>query len=288
LLSPPLSCVISPAVDKREFQKSGEEAGAAAGQGAGKTFGDGFKRGSDGKLRDSHGKFVKDSEAAASDAGGKAGAGFGNSVRQGLEEGVDSLKEQPQARGGRVRPARARRVRWPRSGRSASRTRTTSTSSRRSRRPPASRWPRVAEGAQARRRRQPARRVRRRRRRGDDRTGQGRVHRAAVDGRCPGTLQLARVANISEADAAEIAANAVNAFGIEAKDTTFVVDELAAAANSSSIEITDASDAFKQAAAVFSGTAGPGGRRQGSDHRAQHRDRDPRQQRHQGPTRAPR
>jgi TP901 family phage tail tape measure protein len=70
------------------------------------------------------------------------------------------------------------------------------------------------------------------------------------------TLQLARVANINEGDAAEIAANAVNAFGIEAKDTTFVVDELAAAANSSSIEISDASDAFKQAAAVFSGCRG--------------------------------
>lgn len=72
-----------------------------------------------------------------------------------------------------------------------------------------------------------------------------------------GTLQLARIASVNEADAAEIAANAVNAFGIEAKDTMFVVDELAAAANSSSIEVTEASASFKMAAAVFSGFQGP-------------------------------
>lgn len=72
-----------------------------------------------------------------------------------------------------------------------------------------------------------------------------------------GTLQLARIASLSEADAATITANAVNAFGIKASDTTFVVDELAAAANSSSIEISDVSLAFKQAAAVFSGFQGP-------------------------------
>lgn len=71
-----------------------------------------------------------------------------------------------------------------------------------------------------------------------------------------GTLQLARVANMSEADAATIAANAVNAFGLQAKDTTFVVDELAAAANSSSLEISDASMSFKMAAAVFSSFQG--------------------------------
>lgn len=71
-----------------------------------------------------------------------------------------------------------------------------------------------------------------------------------------GTLQLARVANLDEAAAAEIAANAVNAFGVDAKETTFVVDELAAAANSSSLEISEASHSFKQAAAVFSGLQG--------------------------------
>lgn len=72
-----------------------------------------------------------------------------------------------------------------------------------------------------------------------------------------GTLQLARIANISEADAATVAANAVNAFGIAAKDTTFVVDELAAAANQSSVDINDVDFAFRMASATFSGFQGP-------------------------------
>lgn len=71
------------------------------------------------------------------------------------------------------------------------------------------------------------------------------------------TLQLARISEISEADAAVIAANAVNAFGIAAKDTTFVVDELASAANSSSVDIHDVELAFRQASAVFSGFQAP-------------------------------
>jgi TP901 family phage tail tape measure protein len=72
-----------------------------------------------------------------------------------------------------------------------------------------------------------------------------------------GTLQLARAATISEAEAAVITGNAINAFGLKARDTTFVVDSLAAAANSSSVEIGDVSLAFKMAAAVFSGFQGP-------------------------------
>jgi TP901 family phage tail tape measure protein len=72
-----------------------------------------------------------------------------------------------------------------------------------------------------------------------------------------GTLTLARAAGISEAQAAEITGNAINAFGLKAKDSTVIVDELAAAANSSSVEIGDVSDAFKMAAAVFSGFQAP-------------------------------
>jgi len=71
-----------------------------------------------------------------------------------------------------------------------------------------------------------------------------------------GTLQLARVAGIDEAEASTIAAAAVNAFGLAAKDTNFVVDELAAAANSSSLEVTDAAMSFKMAGAVFSSFQG--------------------------------
>lgn len=70
------------------------------------------------------------------------------------------------------------------------------------------------------------------------------------------TLQLARVASMSEAKAAEIAGNAVNAFGLKAKDVGFVVDGLANAANKSSLEVSEASDSFKMAAAVFAGFQG--------------------------------
>jgi TP901 family phage tail tape measure protein len=72
-----------------------------------------------------------------------------------------------------------------------------------------------------------------------------------------GTLTLARAASISEAQAAEITGNAINTFGLKAKDSTVIVDELAAAANSSSVEIGDVSAAFQMAASVFSGFQGP-------------------------------
>jgi TP901 family phage tail tape measure protein len=72
-----------------------------------------------------------------------------------------------------------------------------------------------------------------------------------------GALQLARAASISEAQAAEITGNAINAFGLQAQDSTFLVDELAAAANSSSVEVQDVSNAFKMAAAVFSSFQSP-------------------------------
>lgn len=67
-----------------------------------------------------------------------------------------------------------------------------------------------------------------------------------------GTLQLAAAAQIEEAKAAEIASNAINAFGLEAKDATFVSDLLAAASSASSVEITDVAQSFTMAGAVFS------------------------------------
>jgi TP901 family phage tail tape measure protein len=72
-----------------------------------------------------------------------------------------------------------------------------------------------------------------------------------------GVLQLAAAAQISEARAAEINANAINAFNLEAKDSIFVSDLLAASANASSIEATDMADTYKMAAAVFSNFQGP-------------------------------
>jgi TP901 family phage tail tape measure protein len=72
-----------------------------------------------------------------------------------------------------------------------------------------------------------------------------------------GVLQLAAAAQITEARAAEINANAINAFNLEAKDSIFVSDLLAASANASSIDATDMADTYKMAAAVFSNFQGP-------------------------------
>jgi len=68
----------------------------------------------------------------------------------------------------------------------------------------------------------------------------------------PGILNLAAAGNIGVASAAEIAANAINAFGLEAAQTGEVADLLAAAANSSSVEVLDLAQAFNMSAAVAS------------------------------------
>lgn len=64
-----------------------------------------------------------------------------------------------------------------------------------------------------------------------------------------GVLLLAAAAGIEEARAAEIAANALNAFHLEAKESARVADLLAAAANASSAEITDIALAMSQSSA---------------------------------------
>lgn len=72
-----------------------------------------------------------------------------------------------------------------------------------------------------------------------------------------GVLRLAAAAQIAEAQAAEIAANAINAFNLKASESTRVADLLAAAANASSAEITDIALAMQQASAVFAGAKIP-------------------------------
>lgn len=67
---------VRPQVDRSEFSKAGKEGGEEAG----KSFGEGFTRGSDGRLRDSRGKFVKDSERAGDEAGRRTGRSFGKSL----------------------------------------------------------------------------------------------------------------------------------------------------------------------------------------------------------------
>lgn len=72
-----------------------------------------------------------------------------------------------------------------------------------------------------------------------------------------GTLDLAAAGGLSVAQAAEIAANAVNTFGLEASDTVRVADMLAAAANASSVEVTDMAQAMQAGASVFAASEIP-------------------------------
>lgn len=65
-----------------------------------------------------------------------------------------------------------------------------------------------------------------------------------------GSLQLAAAANISAAEAAEIMASQLNAFGLEGSEATRVADVLAATANAATGEITDFALGFQQASAV--------------------------------------
>jgi TP901 family phage tail tape measure protein len=67
-----------------------------------------------------------------------------------------------------------------------------------------------------------------------------------------GTLDLAAAGGLGLAQAAEITANAVNAFGLEASQANSVANLLAAAANASSVEVTDLAYGMQMAGAVFS------------------------------------
>lgn len=81
------------------------------------------------------------------------------------------------------------------------------------------------------------------------------VNNALLAGK--GTLQLAAAGAIDEAQAAEIAANALNSFGLSGDKATMVADLFAAAANKSSVEVTDVAASFQMASAVFSAFQGP-------------------------------
>lgn len=66
-----------------------------------------------------------------------------------------------------------------------------------------------------------------------------------------GVLQMSAAAGIENAQAAEIAANALNAFHLAGSQAGKVADLLAAAAASASGEVTDIADAMQMASAVF-------------------------------------
>lgn len=72
-----------------------------------------------------------------------------------------------------------------------------------------------------------------------------------------GALQLAAAGNLGNAEAATIAAQALNAFGLEGGQATQVADMLAAAANASALEVRDVAEGFKMASSVFSSFQGP-------------------------------
>lgn len=72
-----------------------------------------------------------------------------------------------------------------------------------------------------------------------------------------GTLQLAAAAQIDEAKAAEITANALNMFKLKGTEAGRVADLLAASANASSAEITDMADALAMSGSVFASAGVP-------------------------------
>lgn len=72
-----------------------------------------------------------------------------------------------------------------------------------------------------------------------------------------GVLRLSAAAGIDNAQAATIAANALNTFHLKASEATRVSDLLAAASNASSAEITDVAEAFQMAGAVFASNRVP-------------------------------
>jgi TP901 family phage tail tape measure protein len=65
-----------------------------------------------------------------------------------------------------------------------------------------------------------------------------------------GVIELSTAAQIDNATAAQIAANAINAFGLRASESTRVADLLAGAANASSASMTDVAESLQFAASV--------------------------------------
>ena len=72
-----------------------------------------------------------------------------------------------------------------------------------------------------------------------------------------GVLQLSAAAGLGNAEAAEVAANALNAFGLAGGKAADVANQLAATANASSVEARDVAASFKMAAAVFAAFQSP-------------------------------
>lgn len=76
-------------------------------------------------------------------------------------------------------------------------------------------------------------------------------------GAARGVLQLAAAGNLDNAQAAQIAANALNAFKLRGTEATTVANLLAAAANASSADVGELGFAFSRGAAAFAGANVP-------------------------------
>lgn len=248
---------LRPEVNKQDFIKAGTQAGEDAGKGAADGFSKGYKRDVNGKLRDAHGKFVTDGTAA----GAKAGQGAGSSFASGFGKGSSGLKGliasnlklaagvfvpiglgAAVAQIGKIGIAYEDNLNIFKFVSKATAAQMDTVAAKARALGADVKLPGVSAAGAAAAMTELAK--------------AGFTVQQAMDA-AQGTLQLARVAGISEAQAATIAANAVNAFGIKAGETSKVVDQLAAAANSSSVEIADVSLAFQQAASVFSGFQAP-------------------------------
>jgi TP901 family phage tail tape measure protein len=72
-----------------------------------------------------------------------------------------------------------------------------------------------------------------------------------IMGAIAGTMDLAAAGGLDLAQAATIAANAMNAFQLPAEKVTDVANMLAAAANASSVDVTDLAAGVQMAGAVF-------------------------------------
>lgn len=245
---------VRPDTDRRAFEKEGDAAGRAAGQ----KYADGFYRDSAGKLRQANGRFATDAQKQMIEGGRGAGRGFGNSFnKEGggiISRGFKKLRGElgpllvPLGIAGAITAIGKIGIEYE-NNLNILQAVTKATGAQMSQVAEKARQlgadinlPGVSAAGAAKAM--------------TELSKAGFTVQQSMDA-ARGTLQLARIAHIEEGEAAGIAAAAVNAFGIAAGDVNTVVDELAATANSSSVEISDVSASFKMAASVFSAFQGP-------------------------------
>ncbi|PYS90474.1 MAG: phage tail tape measure protein [Acidobacteria bacterium] len=81
----------------------------------------------------------------------------------------------------------------------------------------------------------------------------GLTAQEVIDGAGTATINLAKAGDLPIARAAEIAANAMRTFGIEAKDVNGIVDTLAGAANQSTLDVDDLATSLRYTGGIAAG-----------------------------------